>query len=128
MAMAQVKYECLDETLQMQGNNTVTCRYSGEWDALPRCLKGNDASLNLLNIVLPLLLIPLFVLMITLALRRRVCIKTKTEEYLNRTEEYDAFICYEYNEEDRNFAENIIRLELEENYDPPFKLFIHRRF
>ena len=125
--MAQVKYECLDETLQMQGNNTVTCRYSGEWDALPRCLKGNDASLNLLNIVLPLLLIPLFVLMITLALRRRVCIKTKTEEYLNRTEEYNAFVCYEYNEEDRNFAENIIRPELEENYDPPFKLFIHRR-
>ena len=80
--MAQVKYECLDETLQMQGNNKVTCRYSGEWDALPRCLKGNDASLNLLNIVLPVLLIPLFVLMITLALRRRVCIKTKTEEYL----------------------------------------------
>ena len=65
--------------------------------------------------------------MITLALRRRFCIKTKTEEYLNRTEEYDAFVCYEYNEEDRNFAENIIRLELEENHDPPFKLFIHRR-
>ena len=56
-----------------------------------------------------------------------MCRNTKTEEYLTRMKEYDAFVCYEYNQKDQDFAENTITLELEEKYDPPFKLCLHRR-
>ena len=58
---------------------------------------------------------------------RCICAVQNTQKYWIRTKEYDAFICYEYNEVDQDFAENTIRMKLEENFDPPFKLCLHRR-
>ena len=122
-AKSKVEYECLDETFHIEGNSTVTCLYNGEWEETPMC-KRRDESLNPLSIVLPLLLIPMFLLIVILLLRTLAC---GTQENLTRIKEYDAFVCYEYNEKDENFAEDIIRYELEEKCDPPFKLCLHRR-
>ena len=44
-----------------------------------------------------------------------------------RNKIFDAFVSYCYEETDAQFAENTLRIELEENVDPPFKLCIHRR-
>ena len=132
LAMAQVEYECLNETFRMEGNSTVTCLYSGEWYKIPQCLKRNNKSLkgsnlNPLNIVLPLLILPLLPFILAYLLLQHMCSKKKTQEYFTRLKEYDAFVCYEYNEVDEDFAENRVRMELEENCDPPFKLCLHRR-
>ena len=50
-----------------------------------------------------------------------------TEKHFRRTKKYDVFVCYEYNEVDQDFAENIITSELEERYNPPLKICLHRR-
>ena len=122
-AKSKVEHDCVNETFHMEGNRIVTCLYNGEWEEIPMC-KRRYESLNPLSVVLPLLPIPLFLLIIILLLRRLAC---ATQENLTRIKEYDAFVCYEYNEKDENFAEDIIRYELEEKCDPPFKLCLHRR-
>ena len=124
---SQVQYECLDETFWMEGNDTVICRDSGEWYKIPKCLKRKDRSMNPLHVVLPVLIIPLLVFMISHIIRRNVCGRNKNQDSLNRSREYDAFVCYDYDEEDQDFAENEIRKEFEEKYDPPFKLCLHRK-
>ena len=122
-AKSKVEYECVNETFHTEGNRTVTCLYNGEWNKIPMC-KRRYESLNPLSIVLPLLLIPMFLLITIFLLRSLAC---ATQENLTRIKEYDAFVCYDYNEKDENFAEDIIRYELEEKCDPPFKLCLHRR-
>ena len=76
-AVSKVKYECLDETFPMEGNSTVTCLYSGEWNKTLRCLERqcetkNGANLNLLSIVMPMLIILFFLFVILHAVRRKV--------------------------------------------------------
>ena len=132
LAMSQVEYECVNETFQMEGNSTVTCLYIGEWYKIPKCLKRSNKSpkmsnLNPLSIVLPLLILPLFILILSHLIWRHVCLKKKAQEYFTRIKDYDAFVCYEYNEVDQDFAEKRIRMELEEKCHPPFKLCLHRR-
>ena len=124
---SQLQYECLDETFWMEGNDTVICRASGEWYKIPKCLKRKDRSMNPLHVVLPVLIIPLLVFMMSHIIRRNVCGRNKNQDSLIRSREYDAFVCYDYDEEDQDFAENEIRKEFEEKYDPPFKLCLHRR-
>ena len=53
------------------------------------------------------------------------CLKKPTEGYLTRRRKFDAFVCYSYKSMDKNFAENIIRTNLERNHS--FRLCIHRR-
>ena len=132
LAMSQVEYECVNETFQMEGNSTVTCLFSGGWYKIPKCLKRSNKSpkmsnLNPLSIVLPLLILPLFILIMSHVVWSHVCLKKKAQEYFTRIKDYDAFVCYEYNEVDQDFAEKRIRMELEEKCDPPFKLCLHRR-
>ena len=57
LAMSQLEYQCLDERFQMEGNSTVVCQYSGEWNEIPKCFEGNsngqkNSKLNPLSIVL----------------------------------------------------------------------------
>ena len=40
--------------------------------------------------------------------------------------EFDAFVCYNF-DTDREFAEEVILTELQENHHPPFKLCIHSK-
>ena len=126
LAMSQVEYECLDETFQMEGNSTVTCLYSGEWNknGTLKCLKGKTSSyVNPLSIVIPLLTMPVLIFIIMCIIMKHTCQRKKL---LKRNREYDSFLCYNF-DEDWNFVCNSILPELEENYDPPLELLIHDR-
>ena len=100
LAKSKVEYECLNETFKIEGNSTVTCLYNGEWNKIPSCKKRGE-SFSPLIIVLPLFLLPLFTLIITLLIKRHICVKTQVEECLIRIKQYGAFVCYEYNETDQ---------------------------
>ena len=120
-AKTQIEYSCESDKFHMEGNSTVTCLYSGQWSKTPRCLQKTNA----LMIVLPLLSIPL-----ALFVASHFIMKYRTkkkEDSLTRIRQFDAFVCYEYNDEDQRFAEETLRVELEERQSPPFKLCIHRR-
>ena len=123
LAMSQVEYECLNETFQMEWNSTVTCMYSGQWYKTPKCLKRTN--LNPLCIVIPLLIAPICIFIVTHIARGYVC-RRKKSLLLKRNREYDAFVCYNF-DEDHHFVFNSILPELEENHDPPLKMFIHDR-
>ena len=130
IAKSQVEYECLNETFQMEGNSTVTCPYSGEWDKIPRCLKAKNKSLNysdvnIISIVIPLLMIILFLLIITQLVKKSVCGR-RAPVSLKRNRAFDAFVCYNF-DDDRDFVFNSILPELEDNHDPPLRMLIHDR-
>ena len=117
-------YSCENETEIYDGNNTVTCMYSGKWSKPPQC-KSKLNFRNPLYVVVPVLVAPLlFIIVICCVFKCR----TKTKNIvLFRNKTFDAFVCYCYDEIDAEFAENRLRFELEENVDSPFKLCIHRR-
>ena len=126
----QVPYSCVNESFRIEGENVNTCMYSGQWSKPPRCVSKSNKVLkgqktNPLEIVLPLLIIP-FVVFIVLCLVLR-CRKLTKEELLTRIRKYDAFVCYDYGDKDGIYAEENLRMELEENQDPPFKLCLHRK-
>ena len=56
---------------------------------------------------------------------RCIC-RGKKSLLLNRNREYDAFVCYNF-DEDNLFVFDSILPELEDNHDPPLKMFIHDR-
>ena len=126
LAMSEVEYECLNESFQMEGNSTVTCLCSGEWYKIPTCLKKKTGSdVNPLGIVIPLLIVPLFLFMITHIARKYIC-RRKKVSLIKRNREYDAFVCFNF-DEDNDFVLNSILPELEHNHDPPLKMLIHDR-
>ena len=127
----KVTYSCKNET-QLRGNNTIACMQSGRWSKPPLCHaqlrpEASD-SLNQFFVVIPVLVAPFVIFTVTYVLfkikRRR---RTRRNPPLFRNKAFDAFLCYCYEETDAQFAENTLRIELEENVDPPFKLCIHRR-
>ena len=120
----EVTYSCVNKTETDDNNNTVTCMYSGKWSKLPQC-KPIVNSLNSLYVVVPVLVAPL-VFMIAMCCVLK-CSKKRKSIPLFRDKTFDAFVCYCYEDIDVQFAENTLRIELEENIDPPFKLCIHRR-
>ena len=117
---SEIEYSCVNNT-QMKGKNKRTCLYSGEWSEGPQCV--NKSTSSPLKIVLPLLTVP-FVIFIVLSILMK-CRNNQSPSLYLRQKEYDAFVCYCYEGGDSNFAENTIRIHLEENLD--FKLCIHRR-
>ena len=130
LAMSEVDYECVDETFQMEGNSTVTCLYSGKWYKIPTCLKRQNETekglnLNPLSIVIPLLIASFCIFIITFTARRYFSKRNKLV-FLKRNREYDAFVCYNF-DENRDFVFDSILPELEEKHDPPLKMFIHDR-
>ena len=113
----------------MEGNSTVTCLYSGEWYKLPKCLKRKSETLNLLIIVIPLFIAIFCIFIIICIVRRRYASrkkKTKKLPLLKRNREYDAFVCYNF-DEDHIFVFDSVLPELEDSHDPPLKMFIHDR-
>ena len=59
-----------------------------------------------------------------------VFVKCKTKLRIRayfRNKTYDAFVSYCYEGNDWKFAENTICCALEEQFEPPFQLCIHRR-
>ena len=49
----------------MEGSKTMTCLESGEWYQIPKCLKDKERNVNPLNFVLPVLIIPFLVFVIS---------------------------------------------------------------
>ena len=101
----------------------MTCLYSGKWYKIPKCETKNESNLNPLSIVIPLLIAPFCIFIVTHIARRYVC-RRKKLFLLKRNREYDAFVCYNF-DADHQFIFNSILLE--ENHDPPLKMFIHDR-
>ena len=126
---SQLIYSCENETETDDNKSIVTCLYSGKWSKPPQCKpKANpkSKSLNPLIVTIPVLGVP-FVL-ITIMYCLFTCKTNRKKNIpLFRNKIFDAFVCYCYEETDAQFAENTLRIELEENVDPPFKLCIHRR-
>ena len=127
VAESQIQYECVGETFQMEGNSVVTCLYSGKWNKIPRCLERQEKTIDPLITVLPVLIILSLIFIIICILKRHVCVRKSFQRHFKRVKQYDAFVCYDYNDRDQEFAEKTITLELEEKCDPPFKLCLHRR-
>ena len=122
IATSTVEYTCQDETFYIQGNRTLECLYSGNWAKPPRCVK-RETSVSPLFIVLPLLLGSIFVYCVGHFIIR--CRNRIQQIPLTRTKNYDAFVCYAYEGNDVQFAEETVRIQLEE--ERQFKLCIHRR-
>ena len=131
LATFQVEYECVDETFQLEGNSTVTCLYTRKWYKIPTCLKRKGETLNMWSIVIPLLITSFCIFIIMYIGRKYACRKTERKKeitliFQKRNREYDAFVCYNF-DEDWHFVFNSILPELEDNHDPPLKMFIHDR-
>ena len=117
-----IEYSCQDERFHIEGNKTIECLFSGNWTKPPRCMK-REKSTSPLFIVLPLLVGSIFVYFVGLLIVR--CKNRKQQIHLIRTKDYDAFVCYAYEGNDLQFAEETVRIQLEEEHQ--FKLCIHRR-
>ena len=125
---SKLTYSCENETENDDNNYTVTCMYSGKWSKPPKCkpkVEIRSNSRNPLFVVVPVLAVPLVFITATWFVLR--CRMNRKNIPLLRNKTFDAFVCYCYEDIDAQFAENTLRLELEENIDPPFKLCIHRR-
>ena len=121
-APSSTEYFCQDETFTMVGNKTIQCLYNGTWSELPKCIKRMK-SMSPLIIVLPLFFCSVLVIFITCLVKS--CKGIDHREDLTRQKDYDAFVSYSYEGEDPQFAENTLRIQLEE--ERQFKLCIHRR-
>ena len=123
-AKSEIKYTCHSDAFEMEGNSTSTCLYSGQWSGPPKCKpKKMTSDIHPLVIVLPLFIIPFVIVVATVTIS--YC-KRKEVQCLIRQKEFDAFVCYNF-DTDREFAEEVILTELQENHDPPFKLCFHSR-
>ena len=120
----EVEYFCVDETFEIEGNSTIKCLYSGQWSEPPRCIKQPEQSVSPLYVVLPMLLAP-FVVYVSLIIFYKWT-KKSTVLSLSRNRTYDAFLCYDF-EGDNKYVLDTILPELEESCDPPFKICIHSR-
>ena len=127
---SKVTYSCKNET-QVRGNNTIACLQSGGWSKPPLChpklTPEPSETLNHFFVVVSVLVVPCVICIITCGLLRYKRRRTRKNPLLFRNKTFDAFVCYCYEKTDAQFAENTLRIELEENFDPPFKLCIHRR-
>ena len=119
---SEIEYYCVNNT-QMKGKNKRTCLYSGEWSEGPQCVNIDLSTSSPLKIVLPLLIIPFFIFIVLSILMK--CRNNQSLTLYLRQKKYDAFVCYCYEGGDSDFAENTIRIHLEENRE--LKLCIHRR-
>ena len=122
-AMSTLEYTCQNATFQMEGNKTITCLYSGKWSEPPRCAHSSTTT-NPLVVVVPILLFPMFIFLSIVL--RFACRTLKPVSFHNRKREYDAFVCYNF-DEDCDFVFDSILPELEDKQEPHLKMFIHDR-
>ena len=122
-----VKYSCTDHSKEIVGHNTVICLFSGIWSNPPVC-RDRDSNTNLLEILLPtcILIYCLVIVFIIVYIHKRRKRNTFRNEILRRRREFDANVCYDF-DENNDYAMGILLPEFEGNQDPPFRLFIHVR-
>ena len=93
---------------------------SAPYRALPQ---RSTVAPNITFLVLQDLVLILFVPCFTIILVLYKTLRKKTE--LTRSRPYDAFVSFHHSGPHRDFVFNRILLELEENHDPTFRLYIH---
>ena len=148
-----IDYSC-NEGYEIEGNSKITCKYTGEWSKLPKCLPATKSKSHTLVVVLPLLLFLLATLLVMVTVRYRIHLKAKrkvdmeTEQVeldetlmemkgadrpllklkrkldFKRNRFLDAFVLYHFDSDD-DFVLNHIIPELEESRK--FRLCIHSR-
>ena len=119
-----VQYECINETLEMIGNNSITCMHSGQWSKPPPiCVYQRKNFVHPLHIVLPILIISLLVFIIRIIM---IKVKLRTIQFLSRDRDFDAFVCYKF-DTDNDYVINVILEKIEEMYYPPLRLCVHER-
>ena len=124
-----VVYSCTDNSKEIVGNSTVICLYNGSWSDPPVC-KNKQSRTDLMIILLPTgFLLTWCIIVVVLVIyihrgRRRIVFRNII--VFRRQRQFDAYLCYAFDHDD-DFVMNTILQELEDNQDPPFKLFIHTR-
>ena len=148
-----VDYSC-NEGFEIKGNKKISCLYSGNWTAPPKCSLRSTSTIHPLVVVLPVLLFPLAILFATVLVRNRTKLKKETppdmkidqveldtilmgikgtdrpliplkrENDAKRNSFFDAFVFYHF-DSDSSFVINNLLPELEDKRR--FRLFIHSR-
>ena len=120
--LSEIEYECIDSWKEIHGNSKITCLYSRKWSHQPVC------KINLLKILIPVLCTTVIILSgvgIGIIIRGKWKRK-KLEASLTRIRSADAYVCYNFDTDDK-YVIGTILAELEENQDPPLKLLVHIR-
>ena len=119
------EYFCQDGQ-ERTGNSTITCQHNGQWSEIPECMHMDQNSITPLLIVVPLLIVSFVIFMAVPVRTFLIANKPQLLLELKRNREYDAFVCYNF-DEDRNFVFESILTELEDKQEPKLKMFIHDR-
>ncbi len=118
------EFVCEDDSLELQGDNVVQCLFSGLWSEPPQCVPPHRES-RLLTILVPLLFL-VVILLIGVAAAARMARKRQKLAMLVRQKEFDAFVCFNFDDHNDYVCETILP-EFEENQNPPFRLLSHER-
>ena len=115
-----VEYACAED-LELIGNSSVRCLYSGQWSEPPRCVP------NILLMVLPPVALLASVVALVVVIRRcrkRRRLALNDGAGLTRALQYDAFLCFCFT--DYDYVQDVVIPELQaQNPDPPFILCNH---
>ena len=83
-----VGYFCENESFDMKGNSTITCKYGGEWSEVPQCIsKSSKSFLFIILIGFVFLNVSPLVIILIVKIKR----KQSELQLLTRDKEYDAF-------------------------------------
>ncbi len=93
-----VVYSCISPDLEMAGNNTIVCLYSGEWSELSTC---SAMAMSPEPIVVTIYSVPIVILV-------AVCGSYLVRPRFKRNKEFDAFVCYRFDTENEFVMEELI--------------------
>ncbi len=116
-----VEYFCVNDQYQMEGNNTVTCLYSGHWSKPPVCKKVVIGFNSPAVITISILAVPfvIFVALLVCSCRKSCRVENVRVPHLNpRETEFDAFLCYNF-DMDNNYVLTEFLPEIDESTANP---------
>ncbi len=129
---SSVRYIC-DTNYYLDGNSTAFCKYSGEWQPIPKCIikqNGNTKEIITATLLGCLVLVIIISIILIIKYRQEIAVilyakygfrfRTLREKQCK----YDAFIAY--NLKDIAFIKHDLMSRLE-NADPPYSVCIHHR-
>ncbi len=128
-----VTYIC-DQNYELDGESTTSCKYTGKWDPIPKCILkskdkrkqiiiGSALSFVILAVVVSMMLIICYRQEIAIILYAKYGFRLHRLHEEER--EFDAFIAYSV--EDIAFVKDELLRRLENFADPPFRICIHHR-
>ncbi len=128
-----ITYTC-DENYKLDGKATVFCKYSGEWDPLPKCILNSvDEKIQIIiaSVLSFIILAVIISMVLIICYRQEIAIILyakygfRIKKLNEEQKEFDAFIAYSV--EDIEFVKNELLARLENCAYPPFNICIHHR-